>query len=122
MTWSLVMLGAALGAALRYGASTLLPTVDQGFPVNTLVVNLLGAALIGLAWGLWRDEPWFFNWGRAFLMIGFLGGFTTFSALALETLQLVEAGRGWVAAGYVLSTTILGILCTLFSYLAVRQI
>ncbi|MEM1432888.1 MAG: fluoride efflux transporter CrcB [Pseudomonadota bacterium] len=122
MTFLLIAAGAAVGALLRYAASTLLTTIDQGFPYNTLFVNLLGAALIGLCWGLWRDEAWFFAWGRAFLLIGLLGGFTTFSALSLEVVQLLDAGRALTALTYVLSTIILGILSTLLAYLLVRQL
>ena len=122
MTLLLIAAGAALGALLRYAASVGLSTIDEGFPYNTLFVNLLGAALIGLCWGLWRDEAWFFAWGRAFILIGLLGGFTTFSALSLEVVQLLEAGRAVTALTYVLSTAILGILATLLAYLLVRQL
>lgn len=122
MTLVLIAAGAVLGALLRYGASAVLPTIDQGFPYNTLFVNLVGAALIGLCWGLWRDEAWFFAWGRAFLLIGLLGGFTTFSALSLEVVQLLDSGRSLMALGYVLSTAFLGILSTLLAYLLVRQL
>lgn len=122
MTLLLIATGAALGALLRYAASVAFLTIDQGFPYNTLFVNVVGAALIGLCWGLWRDEAWFFAWGRAFILIGVLGGFTTFSALSLEVVQLLDTGRAPAALAYVLSTAILGILATLLAYLLVRQL
>ena len=94
----------------------------DGFPANTLFVNLLGVLLIGLCWGFWRETAWFLDWGRAFLVVGVLGGFTTFSALALEAVQLLEGGRVATALVYVLSTAFLGILCTLLGYWLTRQL
>ncbi|MEM6709739.1 MAG: CrcB family protein [Pseudomonadota bacterium] len=120
-----VGVGAALGGVGRYALGQMLPTVGssaEGFPYNTLAANLLGALLIGLVWGLWRAEPWFIAWGRSFFVIGVLGGFTTFSALALEAVVLTEAGRSLTAIVYVLSTTVLGILCTLLGYVLTRSV
>ena len=85
MTWLLVALGGALGSVARYGFARLWPAVPGGFPVPTLTVNLIGSFAIGLLYiwiaargGLGADQA------RLFWMTGVLGGFTTYSAFALE--------------------------------------
>lgn len=107
--WLWVGCGSALGGVGRY-ACTL--AVEQGarsdFPWGTLTVNLLGSALIGLlavlAWTDGRaliDGPM-----RVFLLIGVLGGFTTFSSFSLQSLGLMQAGDWWAAAAYVLGSVL----------------
>ena len=78
-----VFLGGGLGASLRFLMGELLPPMlKSGFPWPTLAVNLIGCALAGLLaarFGLNNPEhPW-----RAFILVGVLGGFTTFSAFGL---------------------------------------
>lgn len=103
MSWLLVGLGGALGAMLRYGTGLLLATsqTDGEFPWATLTVNILGSAAIGLLWGSVGSADWFASWGRAFLVVGLLGGFTTFSAFSFETLALIHDQRLAAAFGYV---------------------
>lgn len=83
----LASLGAVIGSSARYGISLSLPaTITDSFPWPTLAVNLLGSFLIGLIsanTNLMDDET-----KRAFYVIGVLGGFTTFSALAVETVDM----------------------------------
>ncbi len=98
-----VALGGALGAALRYLLSATLQT-GAAFPTATLTVNMVGSLAIGLAWGAWAAAPWFQDWGRALLVVGVLGGFTTFSAFSLEVLTLVQAERLWSAGLYVVAS------------------
>lgn len=95
-----VAAGGALGAVLRYLLSGLLRTENE-FPVATLAINIAGSLGIGLAWGAWGHLPWFQEWGRAFLAIGILGGFTTFSAFSMEVLTLMQSHRPGTAALYV---------------------
>jgi CrcB protein len=110
--WSVmwVSLGSALGGAGRYWLSGVIATrVGESFPWGTLSVNLLGSAAIGLLAALSLPEgrflisaPW-----RQFLMLGVLGGFTTFSSFSLQTLQLAQDGE-WLRAGsYVLGSVLL---------------
>jgi CrcB protein len=103
-----VALGGALGASLRYGVNVLAARlVGAGFPVATLVVNVLGSFLMGLlaAALLERGE------GRLapFLLTGVLGGFTTFSAFSLDAVRLWERGEATAAAGYVAASVVLSI-------------
>jgi CrcB protein len=86
--------GGAVGAVLRYWVSTGVYTLTgRGFPYGTLVVNVLGSLLMGFLY-IWLLER--IPGGvaaRAFLLIGILGAFTTFSTFSIETLNLMEAGQ-----------------------------
>ncbi|MGI9321157.1 MAG: fluoride efflux transporter CrcB [Thiogranum sp.] len=86
--------GGAVGAVLRYWVSTGVYTLTgRGFPYGTLVVNVLGSLLMGFLY-IWLLER--IPGGvaaRAFLLIGLLGAFTTFSTFSIETLNLMEAGQ-----------------------------
>lgn len=103
--WLLVIAGGGLGAALRHavggGIEALRGPQDPArFPIGTLAANVLGCLAIGLvaAWAA-RREP-----ARLFVVVGLLGGFTTFSSFAYETVRLVAAGHAGKAALYVLAT------------------
>ncbi|WP_179380645.1 fluoride efflux transporter CrcB [Jannaschia marina] len=92
-----VALGGALGASLRFLVGTAL--LREGFPVAILTVNVLGSFLMGLAvvLTLRADLP---HW-QPFLLTGVLGGFTTFSAFSLETLDLIQRNEPVQAILYV---------------------
>jgi CrcB protein len=90
-----VALGAAVGAVLRWAAGVWMNPVWHGFPLGTLVVNCAGGFMIGVA--LISFERWPFELPRAFVISGFLGGLTTFSAFSGESLQLLQRGQ-WVMA------------------------
>jgi CrcB protein len=94
-----VSLGAALGALLRWGLGVGLNHVFPSLPPGTLVANLLGGYLIGLAVALFALRPeWPAEW-RLFAITGFLGGLTTFSTFSAEVVQALQAGRtGWAMA------------------------
>ena len=100
-----VALGGAGGAVARFLVSTLFFVPGQ-FPWPTLVINIAGSLGIGLLWGLYGQHGWFEAWGRYLLVVGFLGGFTTFSAFSLETVGLVEGGRITAATAYVLASLV----------------
>jgi CrcB protein len=118
-----VAVGGACGAVCRYGVGILVvDRVASRFPVATLLVNVSGCLAIGLlvvalSERLVADPAW-----RLLLVVGFLGGYTTFSSYTLETVALVEAGRWHSAAAYVISSNGLGLLATCSGMLIARAI
>lgn len=62
------------------------------FPFGTFAANILGCLLIGIVGGIWESEKWISEEMRVLLMVGFLGGFTTFSAFGWESLTLIRNG------------------------------
>ncbi len=106
----LVAAGGATGTLARFLLITLLqPRGVAALPAGTLAVNTLGCLAIGLLHGLFvQSWPLRADY-RAALLIGVLGGFTTFSAVAWETFALSGNGFAGRAAGYLLLTNTLGI-------------
>ncbi|MFJ6135660.1 fluoride efflux transporter FluC [Kitasatospora sp. NPDC092286] len=106
-TLAAVALGGALGAAARYGAGRLWPVPPGAFPWTTLVVNVVGCALMGALMVTTKER---FPRAPALLgpMIGtgVLGGFTTFSTYINQTRLLLDRGDGTVAAGYLVLTAV----------------
>ena len=106
----LVAAGGALGSAARYGVGRLMGAQLTGaVPWHTLLVNATGAFLIGLLLVAAARLGWP-GWWRPFLAVGILGGYTTFSTFALETVELALRGSWGVAATYSLCTLVLGLL------------
>lgn len=108
---ALVMCGGALGAGGRYWlGGALLRRLGEGIPWGTLAVNLIGSFAIGfLAVWLEGRGPQALYW-RAFLIVGVLGGLTTYSSLMLEVLLLSRGPRSPVALAYLGTTLVLGLL------------
>ena len=93
-------LGGAIGASLRWAVGlTFLGQGWQGFPLAVLVVNVLGSFIMGVCFVALSERELMHV--APFLMVGVLGGFTTFSAFSLETLVLIERGDWGMALGYV---------------------
>src|SRR5688572_10665817 len=95
MTVLWVALGGALGSVARYACSGIAVSwLGAGFPYGTLFVNASGSFTIGLLAALVASggRPLLGADARAFLLVGVLGGFTTFSSFSLETLNLVRSG------------------------------
>ena len=102
MDWLMVLLGGAAGSGLRYGVALAIPTQGAaGFPLPTLAVNLIGCLLIGLAAAALGPESEVAPHVRLGIIVGLLGGFTTFSSFGLETVRLVQSGHLGMAALYV---------------------
>ena len=110
MNWLLVALGGAVGASLRYGAGVFLFKPSSGFPWTTWWINIFGCLLAGIFFAYSQKFPVLQNEARLFLMVGILGGFTTFSSFGLETFQLLRQGQHMLTLLYVLSTLFLGVL------------
>nr|WP_204264795.1 fluoride efflux transporter CrcB [Geodermatophilus normandii] len=116
----LAALGGALGALSRWGVAEALPSPDGGWPWATLLVNLTGCLLMGVllgALGARDPEP---AWARPFLAVGVLGGYTTYSAFAVEVVELTDAGAVARALGYVLVSVLGGVLAVAGGVRAVR--
>lgn len=114
-----VALGGALGASLRYLAVQLVET-PSGFPIATLLVNVLGSFLIGVCYVLIMEKAMLSELWRPVLMAGFLGGLTTFSAFSLEAVYLFEEGRWQMAISYIVFSMVFCILAA-FSGLQVTR-
>jgi fluoride exporter len=109
-----VALGGALGSALRYvvtvGAARL---VGTAFPLGTFLVNVLGCLLAGLIFGIAEEHVALPPIVRILLLTGFLGGFTTFSTFAVETVTLLRDGSLVVAVGSLMGNIVVGGACAL---------
>ena len=113
LSTTMIFLGGGVGTLGRYGVAVAFQSLGLhkpgGFPVGTLAVNIVGCFAIGVlsqaivnGWGI-RDDI------RLALLIGVLGGFTTFSSFGLETVQMWTDGLHGRAIGYVLASNFLGI-------------
>ena len=108
---ALVMAGGALGAAGRFWLSgVLLRQLGNGFPWGTLAVNLIGSFLAGFL-VVWLEGrgPSAIYW-RAFLMVGIMGGLTTFSALMVECLLYAKSDRNGLMLAYIAVSLVAGLL------------
>ncbi len=95
----MIMIGGGLGSLFRYSIAVMAGKYfGAQFPVGTLLANLIGCFLIGVAFAVSDKTQLLSPTGRLFVMTGFLGGLTTFSTYALETLQAARNGSGMVAA------------------------
>lgn len=103
--WLLVMLGSAVGGGARLWLATAVARpLGTAFPWGTLAVNLLGCLAVGVLGALFAPPGRVHDAQslRVFLVVGVLGGFTTFSAFALDALLLVQRGAPGAATAYVL--------------------
>jgi CrcB protein len=120
----LVGLGGALGAMGRFGLGNVIGRVwSSGFPLATLLVNILGAVAMGLFIGLLsRMMPAWGEAARLFFAVGVLGGFTTFSSFSLETVLLPERGELLGATTYVLLSVVVCVLGLYLGLLVTRGV
>lgn len=117
-----VMLGSALGGGARLYVSTLVARgAGTSFPWGTLAVNVAGCLLVGALGALFEPaSPLHVRQDlRVFLVVGVLGGFTTFSAFSLEALLLVQRGQASAAIGYVALSLVGCLLAAWLSYAVV---
>jgi fluoride exporter len=105
-----VALGGALGAPARYGVARLLPAAKDAFPWATFWTNISGAFALGLFLTLVLERFPPSRYARPFFAIGFLGAYTTFSTLAVETVLLAKDGRAALGLLYLAGSVAAGIL------------
>lgn len=110
-------LGGALGAVMRYLVSGWgQGFVSGGFPVGTLLVNTLGCMALGFLGGVFAGPALVSDAHRLALTIGLLGGFTTFSTYAWETVSLLDDGQNWQAFANVMLSNALGLVALWIGY------
>ena len=104
----LVAVGGALGVLARYGLIETFHTPAHGVPWVTFGANVSGAFVLG---AFLTVAPAHAHRSRAFVAVGILGGYTTFSTLAMETVLLMRAGRVGVGFGYLAGSIGVGLVC-----------
>jgi fluoride exporter len=120
-SYMIVFVGAGIGGALRHGVNVAFRALDSEFPYGTLLINVVGALVMGLLAGLFAVK---FDLGqswRLFLTTGILGGFTTFSTFSLEAAVLYERGELGAMAVYVIASVIFSIGALFAGLFIVRQ-
>jgi len=117
-TLFLIGTGGFIGSILRYLLSGYVQQLSNSiqFPFGTLAVNIVGCAMIGFLAELADHRGVISGEARAFLMVGLLGGFTTFSAFGNETMNLLRDGELWLAGGNVIGHAVLGLIAVWAGY------
>ena len=111
-----VALGGAIGASGRYALSQLLPVAQGTFPWATWWANIIGCICAGLFFAASERFVSLQGEWRLFLMVGILGGFTTFSSFSLESFQLIKLGHYGLAFGYIFSSILVGVSALAVTY------
>ena len=115
-----VAIGGAFGSVCRFIVGQALSSFER-FPLGTLSVNILGCFLIGVA-HVALPVAGLNPTARAAIMIGFLGGFTTFSSFGLDAFRLLEDGRYMNAATYLLASNLVGLAAVCFGIWGARMV
>jgi len=116
----IIGLGSFLGGSTRFLISNFVQSSFTSiFPYGTFVVNISGCFLIGLTLGYsskyYLDTSW-----QLFLTTGILGGFTTFSAFSLESINMLRNGDNWPALVYILASVVGGLIATMIGYTLIK--
>jgi fluoride exporter len=120
VAYLLAALGGVLGALARWGTAELLPPSPDGWPWATLLANLTGCLLLGALLAVLAGRSPEPAWARPLLAVGVLGGFTTYSAFAVEVVERADAGAWAGAVGYVAVSVLGGVLAVVAGAAAVR--
>lgn len=118
MTWIAVAAGGAVGSVARHAVNVVLArAAGQAMPYATAIVNIAGSAIIGvlagmIAGGRWSPQ----NTLKVFVFVGLLGGFTTFSSLALDTVTLSRESRPGMAVLNIAVQIIVGLVVAFIGY------
>ncbi|MGH7448053.1 MAG: fluoride efflux transporter CrcB [Longimicrobiales bacterium] len=117
-----IFVGAGLGGVARYTVGGWVQgATGAGFPWGTLVVNVTGSVLLAFSYAFMEGTGAPAVW-RAFLGIGILGGYTTFSSFGYETIRLLQDGQ-WIRAGvYILASVIISLLGVVLGFRAAATV
>jgi CrcB protein len=117
MSYLLIAIGGALGSVARFWCSSMVTVAVGGtFPWGTMTVNVIGSCVIGVAMGVidpagrWQVAASTREFVSYFLMIGVLGGYTTFSSFSLQTLELLRHHQWWQAGANAVFSVVLCLL------------
>jgi CrcB protein len=113
----LLALGGALGTVARYGLNGIISARIATFPLGTMIVNIIGCFVIGLLAPLMLKHEW-----RLFLMIGFCGGFTTFSSYAIQTLELGRDSEWFAVALNIIGSNVLSLIAVYLGWVCGRAL
>lgn len=117
----LVMVGGAIGAGFRYHIGRVaFEQLGPAFPWGTWIVNILGGFLMGILTAIVVQDAEQAEPLRLFLGVGVLGGFTTFSAFSLETVNMLTRGDHVGAAAYAVSSVVGSVLALIAGFWLVR--
>ncbi len=121
MAYVWIAIGSALGGVARYWCSGVAArTIGETFPWGTLIVNVVGSFIIGFFATLTGPDGRVFasSAARQFVMIGFCGGYTTFSSFSIQTLNLVQDGEWLQAGGNIVGSVVLCLIAVWAGYVA----
>ena len=118
-----IALAGAVGTLARYGLTHLVQRhAGLAFPWGTFVVNVAGCLAFGICWSLIEQRAAAVAAWRAVILVGLLGGFTTFSSFSMEFWTLFERGQMAQAAAYVGASVIIGIAACGVGMATIRQL
>ncbi len=120
---ALVFVGAGIGGVLRFlFGKAALQMLGAGFPFGTLGVNIIGSFIIGISAVFLTKHTQHQHIIQYFLMIGVLGGFTTFSSFSLDVIRMIEHSRFMEAFAYILASVVFSIMAVFVGMVFARQI
>ena len=112
-----IAIGGALGSVLRYILSNFIGFYFRSpFPFGTLSVHIIGSFLIGFCYYFIKNSDFFNENFKSFLIIGLLGGFTTFSAFSLDVFKLIEQNQSLIAGSYIFISVFLSLIAIFGGY------
>ena len=111
-----VFIGGGIGSVLRYLISFIFKNNSYNFPWSTFIVNMIGCFLIGLIFGYLNKNEYLKDSLTSILIVGFCGGFTTFSTFASENFQLFKSEYFLTLFVYILSSILIGIGLVFFVF------